>query len=194
MLEKIRLDTMPILLEVLKYKPFGWDAVETAAQKTSHPYGLLRLAFKDQLSLVLESLADFLMMLVAEQVVRTDLTSLRIHEKVRLIVEIGFQVLDPYKEALRHLVNQSMIKRYAMVEAKILYNAINQIWYQVGDQSTDYNFYTKRLLLSFAYVPTFRFWLKDTESNEVAMDFFDRKLQKVMIFGKIKRALRKEKR
>ncbi|MBM3610844.1 MAG: COQ9 family protein [Alphaproteobacteria bacterium] len=187
MLEKIRLEMIPILLEVLKEKDFGWEALEDASQKSNHPYGLVRLAFKDNLSFVLSALAHFMVDLVINQVSSVDLTALRTHEKIRKIIEISFHVLEPYKSTLRRLVNTSMIKKYFMVESKILYEVVSRIWYKAGDTSTDYNFYTKRILLSFAYVPTFRFWLKEGSTIENTMIFLDHKLQQVMKIGKIKR-------
>lgn len=189
MIEKIRLETIPILLEVLKNKSFGWGAVEEASQKIGYSYGLVRLSFKDNLSFVLTSLTNFMTSLVVDQIDLIDLTPFRTHEKIRKIIEVSFQVLAPYKPALRHLVNGPMMKRYLMTESKILYDIVNRIWYKAGDQSTDYNFYTKRLLLSVAYVPTFLFWLKEENTLETTMVFLDKKLQQVMKVGQLKHTI-----
>lgn len=189
MLEKIRIETTPILLEILKDKDFGWELIEEAALKTGHPYGLVRLSFKDSLPFVLTSLADFLTFLVKHQIDFVDLTSLRTHEKIRKIIEVGFETLEPYRDALRRLINSAMVKRYFTTEMKILYDIVNYIWYKAGDQSTDYNFYTKRLLLSVAYVPTFLFWLKEGSTQESTMNVLDQKLQQVMKMGQLKQSI-----
>jgi ubiquinone biosynthesis protein COQ9 len=189
MLEKLRVDIVPDLLEVLKEKDFGWSAVEAASGNGDYSYGLVRLAFKDQLSEVLITIMNFFIALVIDQVEKVDLAPLRTHEKIRKIIEISFETLEPYKAVLHRLVNSSMAKCYFMTEMKMLYDIVNRIWYKAGDLSTDYNFYTKRLLLSVAYVPTFLYWLKEESTMEATMKMLDRKLQQVMKVGQLKQKI-----
>jgi ubiquinone biosynthesis protein COQ9 len=68
---------------------------------------------------------------------------------------------------------------------------VDAIWHAAGDTSTDYNFYTKRMLLAGVYSATLLFWLND-ESEDFAATwaFLDRRIGEVVrIGGSLGRAL-----
>ena len=48
---------------------------------------------------------------------------------------------------------------------KTIYNIVDQIWFIAKDESTDFNFYSKRLILSAIYIRTMIFWLKTDRKN-----------------------------
>ena len=63
----------------------------------------------------------------------------------------------------------------------------NFIWKEIGDKSTDFNFYTKRLTLSKIILQTFAVFVKDQSQNlQVTKNFIDLQIEKVMKFVKMK--------
>lgn len=44
---------------------------------------------------------------------------------------------------------------------KLMSHVVDALWRQAGDQSTDFNYYTKRLLLGKIYGATVLYWLRD---------------------------------
>ena len=61
---------------------------------------------------------------------------------------------------------------------------MDSIWYAAGDRSTDYNYYTKRLLLAGVYSSTLVFWLNDrSEGGAASWAFLDRRIDEVMKVG-----------
>ena len=65
------------------------------------------------------------------------------------------------------------------------------IWKIAGDQSTDFNHYTKRILLSWVYLTTFACWAKDKDKTfQETRSFLDFKYQ---FFKKLRLGISKKK-
>ena len=61
------------------------------------------------------------------------------------------------------------------------------IWIAIGDKSTDFNFYSKRLTLSKIILQTFAIFIKDESTDlENTKKFIDLQIEKVMKFEKFK--------
>ena len=61
----------------------------------------------------------------------------------------------------------------------------------MGDQSVDFNFYTKRLTLAGVYSLTLFYWLQDSSPNhEKTWDFLNNRLQDTTRIPKIRQQLK----
>ena len=61
------------------------------------------------------------------------------------------------------------------------------MWRAAGDTAADFNFYTKRLLLSGVYTATLMFWINDESDDcEATWAFLDRRIGNVMEIEKAK--------
>ena len=125
----------------------------------------------------------------------TDLSVLKVRERVAVAVRARLAALGPHREAVRRALSLKASPWGAARAAEIVYRTVDAIWYAAGDTATDFNFYTKRALLAAAYGPTVLYWLTDT--SEDAADtaaFLDRRLADVMKLPKLgdglKRAVR----
>ena len=75
---------------------------------------------------------------------------------------------------------------------KILYKIADEIWFLSGDNSTDFNFYSKRLILMNIYVATFSFFVFDKSKGlKKTEEFLNKQIKLVLSFGKIKRKFSK---
>ncbi|KAI9146562.1 COQ9-domain-containing protein [Paraphysoderma sedebokerense] len=62
---------------------------------------------------------------------------------------------------------------------------VDEMWFLAGDRSYDFNYYTKRALLSSVYTTTELYMMTDTSPDfEATMKFLDRRLEDTAIFGK----------
>ena len=86
---------------------------------------------------------------------------------------------------MRRLLVWSVLPRNIRKATQYLWRAADTVWTAAGDTSTDYNRYTKRLLLIVVMKTTLSFWLND-HSPECAETwaFLDRRLDDVMKVGK----------
>ena len=75
-------------------------------------------------------------------------------------------------------------RRNSTLGLKCLYRTVDAIWYAAGDRSTDYNFYTKRLLLAGVVSSTLLCWLNDrSEGHAETWAFLDRRISQVVRVG-----------
>jgi ubiquinone biosynthesis protein COQ9 len=112
---------------------------------------------------------------------RADKTGLKLREKVALAVRLRLTAHGAHREAIRRALSVLAMPIHAPLAARLLYGTVDAIWYALGDRSTDYNFYTKRMLLAGVYSATVFYWIND-KSPEGAdtWAFLDRRIADVM--------------
>ena len=62
------------------------------------------------------------------------------------------------------------------------------MWFIAGDNSSDFNYYTKRAILAKIYSATILYWIKN-ENLKAVSAFIDKQLKKILIIPKIKRKI-----
>ena len=93
----------------------------------------------------------------------------------------------PHREAVRRAIAFYAMPWNAAAGLSALYATVDAMWKCAGDTSTDYNFYTKRLLLSGVLTSTVRVWLEDTSADLAETESFLRhRIENVMQIEKAK--------
>lgn len=115
------------------------------------------------------------------------LDNLRIRDKVTEAVWIRLNVLTGYEDAARRAVNRLALPDAATQGASQLWASADAIWTAIGDQSEDYNYYTKRAILSGVIGSSLLAWLGDETDDKIeARAFLERRIGNVMQFEKFK--------
>jgi ubiquinone biosynthesis protein COQ9 len=124
-------------------------------------------------------LADRRMVADFEQ---ADTTGLKLREKVALAVRLRLSANTAHREAIRRALTILALPLHAALAARLLYRTVDAIWYGLGDKSTDYNFYTKRVLLAGVYSATLLYWINDKSAEGAeTWAFLDRRIAEVML-------------
>jgi ubiquinone biosynthesis protein COQ9 len=109
-----------------------------------------------------------------------DLHELRTHEKVAAAAMARLEALALYREAVRRALRVLAQPPNAPLAARLLYETVDAIWYAIGDEATDFSFYTKRALLAGIYAVTTLYWLEDRSANFTeTRDFLERRLGEI---------------
>lgn len=109
----------------------------------------------------------------------------KVREKIFEAVMARFSVLQPHKEAVRRFMGYQLLPWNGPRAVMGLGHAADAMWKAAGDRSTDYNYYTKRLLLSGVYAATLNFWLKDQSADYTETQaFLRRRIEEVLKVGK----------
>ena len=113
----------------------------------------------------------------------------RINEKIKYFVMrrlMIFQRLVNKKKFFRKILLPNSI----LGSNKILFKIADEIWFLSGDRSTDYNYYTKRIILMKVYAITFSFFVfDDSKDLEQTKKFLDKEIDVVLKFGNFKNKL-----
>ena len=120
-----------------------------------------------------------------------NLDDLKIREKITACIHLRFALNAEHKEAVHRAVTTLALPSMAGEAAKANWRMADTCWRGIGDTSTDYNYYTKRLTLSAVYSSSLIYWLSDTsEDHADTWAFIDRRIDNVMQFEKVKAKVR----
>lgn len=118
--------------------------------------------------------------------------ALKIREKVAFAVRTRLDLLKPHREAARRSAATLALPVYGALGVKLGWKTADAIWRGLGDASTDFNFYSKRTILSGVWISTFMRWLADeSEDQSETNAFLDARIENVMQIEKGKAKLRK---
>jgi ubiquinone biosynthesis protein COQ9 len=109
--------------------------------------------------------------------------------RVRAVILVRLERHQPHREAVRRAVAVLAMPANARVALGCSARTVNAIWHAAGDESADFSWYTKRLLLSGVYNATLLFWLRDGSDNMAdTKAFLDRRLSDIGRLGATVRA------
>ncbi len=110
---------------------------------------------------------------------------MRVRDRITFAVRVRLERATPHKEAIRRGLSLLAQPQNAALGSRLLWRTVDAIWHGAGDTATDYNYYTKRALLSGVYSATLLFWLNDaSEDHQDSWEFLDRRIADVMNVGK----------
>ena len=113
-----------------------------------------------------------------------DLASMRVRDRIATAVRLRLEQSADDREAVRRALSFLALPQHGALGLKCLYRTVDLIWYAAGDTATDYNFYTKRLLLAGVYSSTLLFWLNDdSEGQAETWHFLSRRIDEVLKIG-----------
>tara|TARA_S200000501_G_scaffold354792_1_gene375838 strand:- start:102 stop:731 length:630 start_codon:yes stop_codon:yes gene_type:complete len=148
--------------------------------KNSDLFFLFPRGYKDLLEYTLEDINQKL----ENKLTKINLINFPINKRIKKILLLRFHILNDDKIFYKKTFNHLLLPINNKISKKSLYNSVNAMWYLAGDNSTDFNFYTKRLILSAIYINAlFVFFSKDMKDVEVNLD---NNLKRISKFPKIK--------
>jgi ubiquinone biosynthesis protein COQ9 len=122
---------------------------------------------------------------------KAGVAGLKVRERIKLAVRTQLERHVGQRESVRRALALLALPLNAPVGLKLLYKTVDAMWYAAGDTSTDFNFYTKRAILSGVYSSTLLYWLNDrSEGHTATWAFLDRRIDDVMQFEKLKAQVR----
>ncbi len=189
------LDRDAILEAALAHVPFdGWNvrALERGAADLGLAPAVVRLAFPGG---GIDALACFIARSdrrMCAALEAHDLAAMRIRERIVTAIRLRLEEVAPHREAVRRAVALLALPQHAEFAARSLWRTADLIWRAAGDRATDYNYYTKRLILVGVYSSTLVVWIGDeTPDLAATRAFLERRIDNVMQFEKAKAAWRK---
>jgi ubiquinone biosynthesis protein COQ9 len=172
----------------------GWTraTLDAAISESGVDEGLARLACPRggiDLALAFHDKAD---RELADELARADLSALKIRERITHCVRRRIELVADHREAVRRGAALLALPVYAAEAARAVWRTADIIWDSCGDTATDYNWYTKRMILASIISATKLYWLGDQSTDHTSTwAFLDRRIDNVMQFEKSKAAFEK---
>ena len=161
----------------------GWmeQALLAAVEECNLPIGEVTAQF--------ETYPDDLLILFAEQIENQLVKEvaalrdqpMRFHEKVIESYMQCFLAFKGHRQAWVRAKGLLIYPRYQRLALQLIANQVDQLWRAFGDKSLDFNFYSKRLLLGSAIIPTLTVYLEDeSEELDETRAFLTRRIQAIL--------------
>jgi ubiquinone biosynthesis protein COQ9 len=160
--------------------PFdGWSrrALRSAARRTGIPFDEATALFPrgaPDMVAAMSHWADrqMLQRLEAALTQAPDVEPLGLSRRVALAIHIRFEILLPWREAVRRGLSVLALPHNAPLGLRLLYDSVDAIWQGVGDHPTDFSYYTKRASLAAILAAATLYWLEDRSPDCEDTDAF----------------------
>ena len=116
---------------------------------------------------------------------KMNLIRLRTHERVRELVKLRLDIMFKEKILVKKTFIHLLLPFNHRIACKNLYRTVDQIWFLAGDNSTDFNFYSKRMILATIYTSTISHFINNDDYQET-INFLEKNLKKVSLIPKLK--------
>ena len=190
---KIRDEILEAALPNVVFDGWSWEMICSAAVEAGHSENVARAVFPEKMVGVLDHFADWADRQMLEALVDVNPEDHRIRDRVRIALLARFEVLNPYKDAVNQSLHFWLWPTRKPRAIKITWRLADRIWDWAGDDSADYNHYTKRGLLSGVIASTTLAWLNDSSDDmDKTKAFLDRRIENVMQLGKVIQTVKKK--
>lgn len=174
----------PRLVEaMLPHVPFdGWSAAarDAAAADSGIDRDIAASALPDAPSMAdaYTARADAMMVAAMET---AGVAGMKVRARIRLALVTRLEQAAMDKEAVRRALAVMAMPANAALGLRTLWRTADAMWRAAGDTATDFNHYSKRVILSSVYSATLLYWLDDdSEDMAATLDFIDRRIDDVM--------------
>jgi ubiquinone biosynthesis protein COQ9 len=182
-----------IVLAALPNVPFegmNMNAVYAGAMVAKSSVDKVDILFPNGIRSFIDHWSQLADRLLVKEITHANLNNLKIRERIALLVRTRLSRWYSNKDAIRGMVGLAYLPAYHEDSVVNLYKTVDAIWYLAGDQSVDFNFYTKRLLLAGVFSSTVLFWLNDnSHDSKASWEFLDRRISDIMLIPKLRAKL-----
>ncbi len=167
----------------------GWTAatVQAGAKDAGIDPDIARLIFPGDASLMVAAYTAYADDRMTAAVKAAGIDALKVRAKITLCVRTRLEHAAGEREAVRRALAVLALPTNLATSATTLWHTADAMWAAAGDTATDYNYYSKRLILAGVYSATLLYWLNDESDNhEASWAFLDRRIAGIMAFEGVK--------
>jgi ubiquinone biosynthesis protein COQ9 len=189
--DKLREDLLQASLRHVAFDGWSRTALRAAVRDLDIDPALAGNAFPGGEADLIEAFSAWADRRMLGALAECDLEVMKVRERVAAGVRLRLEQLAPHREAVRRGLAFFALPQNGPLGLKCLYRTVDAIWYAAGDRATDYNFYTKRLLLAGVYSSTLLVWLSDSsEGHGETWAFLERRIAEVLkVAGRLGKAV-----
>jgi ubiquinone biosynthesis protein COQ9 len=167
----------------------GWNykAVDSAADELGIDRAQARLAFPKDAPHMIAAWIEGVDAAMQAHFTPEVVEKMRVSQRIRAMIWFRLETTGPAREAVRSALSILAMPQNVPLALRTGWRSADLMWRLAGDTATDYNHYSKRLILSGVYTATLLAWVDDqTEGWTDTAAFLDRRLAGVGRFEKWK--------
>ena len=171
----------------------GWTskAIDSAAGQLGIDQAQARLAFPKGQAEMVDAYIQGVDAAMEARFTPEIVAQMKVRDRIRSLVWFRLETMGPAREAVRTGLSILAMPQNMALGPRIAWRSADLMWRIAGDTATDYNHYSKRIILAGVYGSTLLAWLVDqSEGWSETGAFLDRRLAGVMRFEKWKAAWR----
>ena len=150
-LEKKRLELVNLAKNIVN--KYGWN--DSLFEKISSRHRIaheeLAILFPDGYKQMLKLSLDYLNYELENICSQCDFIRMPVHKRIKKIIITKVNLMNKHKDFYRRTFYFLLIPINYKLLTTYLYKSVDLMWYISGDNSTDFNFYTKRMILLSVY-------------------------------------------
>lgn len=182
-----------LVAAMLPNVPFdGWTAVarDAAADSEGIDRDIAAIALPDAVAMTdaYTARADTLMV-TAMRLAGVD--TMKVRDRIKLALRTRLEHAEHDREAVRSALVVMTLPQNAALGLRTLWRSADAMWRAAGDTATDFNHYSKRVILGSVYSASLLYWLDDdSDGHGATWEFIDRRIDGIMRFEKTKAGLK----
>ena len=193
-MHKINLDLFrkEILNESKKYiVKDGWNEnlLESISKKRKYKINEITALFPEGYLSLLKYYLKELNLQMTHSSKNLNLSQMKVHERIREIILLRLKNSQDEKELIKKTYFNFLLPCHHKIALISLYETVDQIWFIARDNSTDFNFYSKRAILAAIYSSTVLHWMNNNSFNQTKI-FLDNQLKKVSKIPQLKKNIK----
>lgn len=114
-----------------------------------------------------------------------DLIRLKLHERIRELIILRLKIMLIEKKLISKTFLFLLLPQNYKFSIINLYKTVDEIWYLAGDNSTNFNFYSKRAILGSIYTSVMIHFINNNNIDDT-IEILNKQLKKVSKIPKIK--------
>jgi len=129
---------------------------------------------------------------LAAELAHADLSTMRFRDRIAHAIMRRLDLIATDREAVLRATSLFALPHHAADGARAVWHTADTIWNALGDDSIDYNWYTKRTTLAAVWSASVLYWLGDTSpACTDTRDFVRRRIDNVMQIEGVKAQIRR---
>lgn len=182
-LDEIRAALAGAIASAAAFDGFNDRAIAEAAAQYGIDADVARLAYPNGARDMIDAWFADIDARMAADLPAEKLATMKIRQRITALVEKRIELVRKDREALRRALSILAIPSNIAFGSKLAWRAADLMWRLAGDTATDYNHYSKRLILSSVYGGTIAVFLNDeTADLSETKAFLARRIDQVMRF------------
>lgn len=186
-LDEMRVALAPLIADNAAFDGWGDTALAAASAALGLDRDVAALAFPNGAVDMIDAWFAHVDTVIADRLPPEALAAMKVRARITALVEARLAAVAETRESLRRAVAILAMPHNVARATRLGWRSVDMMWRLAGDTATDYNHYTKRLILGGVYAATITVFLND-ESEDWAETraFLARRIDGIMRFEKAK--------